>query len=126
MKTIQIAKLVDLSLLVSSVDDFVDDIYQSLNNNKETMYISFVYGNKKVSWPVTVSLIKYADDIVDIEIRVYNVKNKLKSAAKYSMELEKETVVLWKFSETLNPLPLQDDIAKKIQDNLQKVIDECQ
>lgn len=122
----QIAKLVDLSLLVSSVDDFVDDIYQSLNNNKETMYISFVYSNKKVSWPVTVSLIKYADDIVDIEIRVYNVKNKLKSAAKYSMELEKETVVLWKFSETLNPLPLQDDIAKKIQDNLQKVVDECQ
>lgn len=45
----QIAKLVDLSLLVSSVDDFVDDIYQSLNNNKETMYISFVYSNKKVS-----------------------------------------------------------------------------
>ena len=106
----QIAKLVDLSLLVSSVDDFVDDIYQSLNNNKETMYVSFVY----------------ADDIVDIEIRVYNAKNKLKSAAKYSMELEKETVVLWKFSETLNPLPLQDDIAKKIQDNLQKVVDECQ
>lgn len=122
----QIAKLVDLSLLVSSVDDFVDDIYQSLNNNKETMYISFVYSNKKVSWPVTVSLIKYADDIVDIEIRVYNAKNKLKSAAKYSMELEKGTVVLWKFSETLNPLPLQDNIAKKIQDNLQKVVDECQ
>ena len=122
----QIAKLVDLSLLVSSVDDFVDDIYQSLNNNKETMYISFVYSNKKVSWPVTVSLIKYADDIVDIEIRVYNDKNKLKSADKYSMELEKETVVLWKFSETLNPLPLQDNIAKKIQDNLQKVVDECQ
>lgn len=42
------------------------------------------------------------------------------------MELEKETVVLWKFSETLNPLPLQDNIAKKIQDNLQKVVDECQ
>ena len=30
----KIAKLVDLSLLVSSVDNFVDDIYQSSNNNK--------------------------------------------------------------------------------------------
>ena len=45
----KIAKLVDLSLLVSSVDNFVDDIYQSSNNNKETMYVSFVYSNKKVS-----------------------------------------------------------------------------
>ena len=111
----KIAKLVDLSLLVSSVDNFVDDIYQSSNNNKETMYVSFVYSNKKVSWPV------------DLEIRVYNYKrHKLKSAAKYSMELEEGTVVLWKFSETLNPIPLQDNIAKKIQDNLQKVVDECQ
>lgn len=42
------------------------------------------------------------------------------------MELEEGTVVLWKFSETLNPIPLQDNIAKKIQDNLQKVVDECQ
>ena len=123
----KIAKLVDLSLLVSSVDNFVDDIYQSSNNNKETMYVSFVYSNKKVSWPVTVSLIRYAEDIVDLEIRVYNYKrHKLKNAAKYSMELEEGTVVLWKFSETLNPIPLQDNIAKKIQDNLQKIIDDIE
>ena len=122
----KIAKLVSLSLLVSSVDNFVDDIYQSLNNNKETMYVSFVYSNKKVSWPVTISLIRYAEDIVDLEIRVYNHKHKLKSAAKYSMELEKGTVVLWKFSETLNPIPLQDNIAKKIQDNLQKIVDDLE
>ncbi len=121
----KIAKLVDLSLLVSSVDNFVDDIYQSSNNNKETMYISFVYSNKKVSWPVTVSLIRYTEDIVDLEVRVYNYKrHKLKSTAKYSMELEEGTVVLWKFSETLNPIPLQDNIAKKIQDNLQKIVDD--
>lgn len=123
----KIAKLVNLSLLVSSVDNFVDDIYQSSNSNKETMYVSFVYSNKKVSWPVTVSLIRYAEDIVDLEIRVYNYKrHKLKSAAKYSMELEEGTVVLWKFSETLNPIPLQDNIAKKIQDNLQKIIDDIE
>lgn len=123
----KIAKLVSLSLLVSSVDNFVDDIYQSSNNDKETMYVSFVYSNKKVSWPVTISLIRYAEDIVDLEIRVYNYKrNKLKSAAKYSMELEKGTVVLWKFSETLNPIPLQDNIAKKIQDNLQKIVDDLE
>ena len=42
------------------------------------------------------------------------------------MELEEGTVVLWKFSETLNPIPLQDNIAKKIQDNLQKIVDDIE